>query len=102
MNSTKDLLSLKATRPDAYTALQTLASSIKYFSLNFNNERRIAILHAYSVLKITLLKQNCHKYNFLNRSYLDLHNRSEGSLSWKCLSLRQLRKFEAKKAAKVA
>lgn len=102
MNNTKDLISLKSSRPDAYSALATLASGVKYFSVKFNAERRLALVHTYAMLKITLLKQNTFKHNFLNKNYLNLHDRTEGSLAWKCLTSRQLRKFEAKKAAKVA
>lgn len=102
MNNTKDLLALKSTRPDAYETLRVISGSMKYFSPKYNSERRIAMMHTYGVLKIALLQQGLHRGNFLNANYLNLYNRKQDSLAWKCLTRRQIRKWEAKKAAKVA
>ena len=98
MNNTQFLINLKSSRPDAYTTLRTLASSFQCYSV-WNTERRASILHTYAMMKISLLTQSTYKYNFLNRNYINLHNRTVNGLAFKCLTKRQLRKWEKKQVA---
>jgi hypothetical protein len=100
MNNTKDLLTIKSSRPDAYKTLATLAGSMKYLSVKYNTERRLTMIHTYGIMKIALLKQSMHKGNFLNNNYLDImHPLRTKECLHKYLTQRDLRRW--KKANKV-
>jgi hypothetical protein len=96
MNTTKDLASLKSSRPDVYKALSMIARSLQCFH---GEDRRALMISTYANLKTVLLHQQSHLFTFLNRTYLDIHDRSDKSLAFKLMSKRQERKWKAKQQA---
>ena len=99
MNSVAQLVALRASRPDAYTALLAAASINFTFSIPSKGMSYMG-LYAYSTAKRKLLKQ--FRPDFLNRTYLDIFAplRSKDSTAFNYLTQRELRRW--KKANKVA
>lgn len=89
MKNTQDLIALKSSNETAYNALAMVAKCAKY-----SNAKEC--MHMYRMMKIKLLNDRMfHIGAFLNRSYLDLFDRSIDSTAWMCLNGKQLRRHKA-------
>jgi hypothetical protein len=95
--STQDLINLKSTDRSAYRALSCMARSFTFWGEYNNKERRSIAFHSYNMLKMSMLG--------IMRPYFDkpfligCSDMSKKGLAFKCLTRRELRKWEKKQVA---
>ena len=98
MNNIKKLLALKASRPDAYKALHTIAFSHSFWSEKGTYQAKVKDLCLmYKLLKMNVLGQDAPY--FMKAFLIGCHDRSKNSLAFKQLDKRQIRKWESKQVA---
>jgi hypothetical protein len=96
--STQDLRNLKSTDRSAYKALACMAKSFSFWGGEYKNEEcRRMTFHSYNMLKMSMLGI---MRPYFDRTFLiGCSDMSKDGLAFKCLTRRQLRKWEKKQVA---